>query len=319
MTIDTQLIQIQSFTEQVKHAGLYNFRKAQKPGVDYFNPSCIDRPDGRWLVTRRAVWDKRDKMGFNDLVAFKMENNVPQIGQIVNLGKRWEIEHFEDPRVMMHDGQVYIGACNFIRNNQGCTYPHQIICTVDQNWNLIRRYDPVFRNNGSDCGMQNLHEKNWTWFWIDDQPYLHYSGDPQVVAKFTPDFVFTGQQWSVGWDTRVWNYGHIRGGTPPVLIDGLYWTFFHSSTPWTPTKRQYHMSAMAFSSKPPFDVQCIVPEPILSGSQCDIWQDGKPLCIFPGKAILKGDEWFIVFGVNDLACGWCRVSHREILSSVKSL
>jgi hypothetical protein len=35
-------------------AGYYDFGKGEADGVDYFNPSVIQRPDGIWMLVRRS-------------------------------------------------------------------------------------------------------------------------------------------------------------------------------------------------------------------------------------------------------------------------
>lgn len=296
----------------------FDFGKASKPNVDYFNCGLVEHHGELWLVTRRATWDKRDKLGFNDIVAFCLDKNLkPQVGRVVGFEKRWDYEHFEDPRAYSHEGRTFVSCCNFIRDKRGCTYPHQIIAEVSHDWSVIRRYDPVYGHNGKDTAYNSKHEKNWVFFWHLGNPHLVYT--PGLVAELKPDFQLH-REWKSFFDYKaVWNYGEIRGGTPPVLVNGEYITFFHSATPYNTTKRQYHMGAYTFSATPPFNITSITLEPLLSGSAQDGGLPGKPPCTFCNGSLLRGKEWLITMGVNDLRCAYIKIPHKDLMERLVEL
>lgn len=327
MTETQSRADIESVTKQTKwKSEIFDFGKAKRNNVDYFNPSICERPDGRWLIVRRATFSDKDKIGYNDLVAFRLEGTTMIAGFPIQMGKMFPAEHFEDPRAYYVNGRTFISACNFIRSSdKGCTYPHQVMCEVAFDWHLIKRHDPIYGKNGRDQGTNKGHEKNWVWFWKDQYPFLLYQSDPMETAMFSPDFSRAYKNSEMGlsqpkWDASVWQYGHIRGGTPPVLVNGEYWTFFHSSTDIPIYRRQYHMGAMAFESKPPFRVTKITLEPLLSGSRFDRLGPLKPLCCFPCGSILQNNgEWLISFGVNDLDSGWIKIPHKDLEDVVISI
>lgn len=296
--------------------GMFDFGKALVRGTDYFNCGIVDRPDGRWLVTRRAVWRQPQDMGVNDVMAFKLDGLTPVWGKKVDLGQRFENEHFEDPRVIYHGGRTFVSACNFIRNKRGCTYPHQVLCEVNSDWGLVSRQDPVYGKNRDGFVMNLGHEKNWLWFFHQDTPAFVYQADPQheVLVKSTHYHRYL-TDWS-----NPWELGTIRGGTPPVLVNGEYWTFFHSSVRLAPNVPQYHMGAYAFEPKPPFRITKITPEPLLSGSQRDKFGGGKPMVVFPCGAIYEPNQsWLVVGGSNDLECFHARFAHADLLKQVVEL
>lgn len=330
-TVDTsKLWNAPSVFKQGWESGLFNFGKAIDSKTDYFNCGLVRRPDGLWLTPRRSRWWPKDQMGFNDIMAFSIneENMRLYVGHAVQMGRQWDIEHFEDPRAYYVDGRTYISACNFVRNKRGCTYPHQVICEVDKDWKLIKRYDPVYGHNGNDTAKNTLHEKNWTWFWTEGTnpfadglfPHMVYKASPHTVIPFARDFltfgmcdnIISGHKFVTDWDSSIWQYGEIRGGTPPVLVDGEYWTFFHSSTKFRTHKRQYHCGAYAFESKPPFRITKITTEPLLSGSTQDRWDIEKPPAVFVCGSEHKDGAWLITGGVNDILCGWWKIPHDEL-------
>lgn len=302
---------VASITKQTPWpCGIFDFGKAAVPGVDYFNCGLVQRPDGVWLVARRSQWTKRDELGRNDLIAFLLDGKTPVAGWKVDTQFRFPDEHAEDPRAIFHAGRVFVSCCDFVLNRRGWTGAHQIIVEVDEHWRCMRRYDPVFGKNGGNTGDNQGHEKNWLWFFHDERPHMIYSASPHVVANFNSAFELVGTSESV-WDASAWTFGEIRGGTPPVLVDGEYWTFFHSSTPWG-KRRQYHMGAYAFEAKPPFRITKITLDPLLSGSKQDRWFEGKPLVVFPCGSLYRDDKWLVSLGVNDLDCGWIEIPHRDL-------
>lgn len=333
--IATSRENIDSFTRQTKwDSGLFQFGKFKKTNEDLFNCGLVERPDGRWLITRRATFSERDQLGYNDIVAFKLDG-VRVVGMVpVQMGKRFHIEHFEDPRAYYVDGRTFISACNFIRNLKGCTFPHQVVCEVDEHWRLVRKHNPIYGHNGKDESSNTLHEKNWVWLWRFNEelgrvsPYCVYQASPHTVfpyvipfekgtitdftKKYTPSFI-------TEWDSSIWQYGQIRGGTPPVLHNGEYWTFFHSSTDIPVYRRQYHMGCYAFESQPPFRITKITLEPLLSGSRFDRTGNSKPLVCFAGGSLIKDGEWTVVFGVNDLDAGYIKIPHAQLSDEMISL
>lgn len=332
MTVTQSRADIRSITRQTPwKCGIFNFGKAVKKDVDYFNCGLVERPDGRWLIVRRAIFSQRDKLGYNDIVAFKLNGLVPQFGIPVQMGKMFSIEHFEDPRAYYHEGRTFISACNFIRNGKGCTFPHQVICEVNDNWELVKRHDPVYGHNGKDQSSNALHEKNWVWFFHEGKMALCYSPDPHEVAILDKDFKYwtdlstpdnTGtcrRYWTLFEDFTVWQYGQMRGGTPPILHNGEYWTFFHSSTDIPVYRRQYHMGAYAFEAKPPFRITKITIEPLLSGSRFDRISTGKVQCVFPCGSLIDGDDFLVSFGLNDIECGWIKIPISELADQMLSL
>lgn len=335
--------EIQSIVGQARdkgwQCGIFDFNKAKQPGMDWFNSGIVERPDGTWLVARRSQWKQREDFGYNDIMAFLLDDVRPLLGKKVHMGQQFPHEHFEDPRVVLVNGKTFVSACNFIRYRQGqretMTWPHQIISEVNMDWQLVQRFDPAHGFNGRDSGSNTKHEKNWLWFWRNGHPHLVYGAAPHQVVPFSADFRAYGVQdaakatchletgygtmqpgmlacWEFQWNSGVWKYGLIRGGTPPVLMDGQWITFFHSSTPWTTDKRQYHMGAYTFEDKPPFRITRITREPLLTGSRFDRWYPGKPPCVFVVGALLREKEWFLTGGCNDIDCFWAKIPVRDI-------
>lgn len=308
-------------------AGVYDFSRSEvplRPGLDYFNCGLLVREDADWLLVRRSRWHKDCPFGMNDVLAVKLDCGT-EIGSpavALNAPTYYAGEHFEDPRGLRHDGRTFVSACNFVwaPNYSGA---HQVILECDDNWKVKQRLDPRFGRNGGHCYNNAGNEKNWLWFVHDDKPHLLYQAFPHTVAEF--DWKF---QHSKTWETKpqrmIWQWGTIRGGTPPILVEGAYWTFYHSSVDYAPAPigggvRRYHMGAYRFEAKPPFRITGYTPEPLLSGSCHDRWNEGKPFVVFPCGAVHRNGEWFVTLGVNDLDCAWIFIPHQALAQRIKTL
>lgn len=280
--------------------------------ADYFNCGLVDRPDGRWLVTRQARGAEGNPFGVNNVVVFPMrDGKVCGDGQLVQQVRVSQDEHFEDPRCFYFNGKTYLSMCNFVWGKVW-TGAHQILCEVDDNWVVRKRYDVVFGKNGNHVGTNTGMEKNWLWFFHDAVPHMIYKTQPHIVAAFSPSFNPTARYETFSNGIN-WPWGEMRGGTPPVLIGDRYWTFFHSSTSWAETgSRRYHMGAYTFEAKPPFRKLSYSIRPIFSGSQYDTWAHPKPLVVFPLGSILKDGRWAVTMGVNDLNCAIAEIPHSEL-------
>jgi beta-1,4-mannooligosaccharide phosphorylase len=273
--------------------------------AEYFNPSLVDRPDGRWLIARKSKH-------MNSIMAFRLQGDrVVGQGVAVPIAARQDGEHFEDPRAFWHLGRIWLSCCNFM---WGPVYTgaHQVLCEIGMDWRMIRRYDVVYGGNGNHVGGNHRWEKNWLWFFHDGVPHMIYTTLPHVVVQFDEKFN-ARQQYSTMPKRISWPWGEPRGGTPPVRIGDEYWTFFHSSSDWKQmVSRRYHMGCYTFSAKPPFAMKRYTQMPILSGSQYDRFAHPKPLVVFPCGAILKNGVWQISLGVNDLDCALMEIPHSEL-------
>lgn len=324
MTAVTEAIDrdVPSITKQTTwKTGFFNMGKLQTPDVRYFNCSLCSRYDGDWLIVRRARQFNSPKLmplGQNDLVAFHLnEEHVPTHASDIIFPRRYNKEHFEDPRVTWMFDKLHVSATNFqlLPGNKwtGC---HQIISPLNGQWQPTKVYDPVFGKNGGTLYMQKGNEKNWLWFEHDGLPHLIYLTVPHRVVKMNTFFekqeVYETSNWNL-----LWRNFEPRGGTPPIRVGDEYFSFFHSSGPWLGKKRRYYMGAYAFEAKPPFAVTRCSSLPILTGSKNDPWSEGLPLVVFPCGSILRNGTWFVTLGVNDCVSAWIEIPHEELLCTLR--
>jgi predicted GH43/DUF377 family glycosyl hydrolase len=315
-------------------AGMFDFGKAATQGVEHFNPGLVRRPDGLWLLVRRSELADGMPYGRNAIWACKLDETLKPIGgPILKFPDSQSAEQFEDPRAVWWNNQTWVGAVNFTWFPDGTwTGAHQMLGVFkdDPDWTPIARRDPPVETNKGEAGFTDgKHQKNWLWWFKEDRLHLLYHSSPWKVIEF-------GSKW----DEQVhyvaeglkWKYGEVRGGTPPVLAPAgteagskkdegrsgeaepsLYWTFFHSSLPWRGRFRRYYMGAIAFESVAPFKPVFITREPLLVGSQNDMWHQRKPLVVFPCGALLENGKWLISYGSNDLEAGWVEIPHEDVV------
>lgn len=299
----------QSFTSRCPWpCGVYAFPSAEDASETFrFNPTIFARDT---LFVRAFRRCDNALGGMNSIEEWSLLDNCPTTRRRTI---RHSKTHYEDPRAWLLRGERWLSACAFeVPEKTWWSGDHQVLIRLSDN----ALYHPVAFGNGSSLWGNEHCERNWVWFEFEGQPACVYTTAPHCVCVWQHGFK---QHRSYTTEEFAWDYGEPRGGTPPVLVDGLYWCFFHSSTP-LPDKplhrkhRRYHMGAYAFQSEPPFSVAWFTPAPLLSGDADDGTRDGLPLCVFPGGADYVADTWRVVLGINDLAAGWVDIPHGDLLT-----
>lgn len=300
----------------------FDFSKSEappRPGTDYLNCGLVARPDGDWLLVRRSVWKPNFAFGINDVLAFKLDCVTPTVATAVDYSRGFPDEHFEDPRALYWGGRTWVSGTNFIwyPKFSGC---HQILVESGPDWKCLKRHDPDYGGNGKRLYDTNRNEKNWIWFFHDNKPHLIYMTTPHEVVRFSDDFMKVEEVYKTEAPGLRWAHGEPRGGTPPVLVNGEYWSFFHSSVDWCPHgTRRYFMGAYSFTPEPPFKVLRFTPKAILMGSDFDRCAKDKPLVVFPCGAIIRNGRWLVSLGVNDLDCAFIRIPHSELMAATRPI
>ena len=113
-----------------------------------------------------------------------------------------------------------------------------------------------------------------------------------------------------------WRWGHIRGGTPSVLITPpgahgpKYLAFFHSQArPHHKGVKTYFMGAYLFSPDPPFAITHVTPEPLVppghmyNETELGWTYPNLDFVVFPmGLVLLDAATLALSLGVNDNRC-----------------
>lgn len=225
-------------------------------------------------------------------------------------------QQFEDPRItkaVNQDGQL-VPWLSYTS--------HQL----RQNISLIsllelhpKTFHPVreFKLRYGDNWCVGVFQKNWTFFGHGDKLFCVYKPYPQEVIQIDQA---TGEQTLVSVPSQAdelvkWNYGEIRGGTPPVMVDGHYYSFFHSRLHHPDPERhaRYYMGAYCFSGEPPFTPEMVTKTPLLVASEMEPAAPELPYTVFPCGAEIINDEWIVSMGVNDCRVALLKLPHSQLL------
>lgn len=164
-------------------------------------------------------------------------------------------------------------------------------------------------------------EKNLMFFEHEHQLYLIHSSQPNhVVLRVEQDRITDILSTP---SAMQWPFGEVRGGAPPVrLPDGTFLHVFHSSM-WCGNRRVYFVGAYVFAAHPPFQILKATTSPLLMpGPKAHLlhrvgehWQRFHRV-VFPGGAIVRGNELLIAYGHNDLEMCLARLSLAEVLAEM---
>lgn len=278
--------------------------------VCHFNPGLVKAQNKLWLVTRR--WDHRGTFWQSSLSAWQLDDDLYPVHETrLAFPFARGAENFEDPRVIWHDGRFWVSYCVWRYNR--LFRSHQSFSAFSPTWQHLSVTNVPYGNNGYTIGSGGGHEKNWIWFRRPGDHCWHfvYSFNPHVVIRVDTPTQLRKFETSLP-RPLPWLYGEVRGGTPPALVGDEFISFFHSSLFWRGRQKRFYAGAYAFDAKPPFAVRRMTLKPLFAGSEADTRILGGPLVVFPNGAVFTDNEWLLSFGVNDEACGWMRIPHRDL-------
>lgn len=263
-----------------------------------FNPSVI-KYGGRWVMAYRTGW-----AGSRIAVCeIDPENGI--VGPSVPLDLRHPRAAVgaEDPRLFVFRGQLHLSFTAFDGQRPSVLYAPLNGLKVD------RVIEPHY-------AARRAWEKNWAFFeGIDNQLYCVYSIDPvHTVLRVDGDRVAVAGQT----DSPVvgWVGGHLRGGAPPVLVDGEWWHWFHGALDDGEPNRRYSVGLYAFDPEPPFKLRRWLTHPVAWASENDFAASGNYCRVaFPGGAVLDRGRWHVAVGVHDRWCemwSWDHAAVRQL-------
>lgn len=161
-----------------------------------------------------------------------------------------------------------------------------------------------------------LWEKNWTPFVWKGLLLMVYSIEPHEIIY--PNLPYGRAQTTYQTSSEIdWEWGSLRGGTPALLVDGHYLSFFHTalhtSSKAAPQEGKWHyfMGAYTFSAEPPFQITKVSPHPI-SHSEFYKESDAKKRVIYPGGFVDMGDDLYVAYGKDDREM-WIAIIDKEKL------
>lgn len=274
----------------------------------YFNSCLFNNDSVNYLMVRHAKLIAKNKFK-NTLKLYELDASYNVVKDLkLKIIDEVENEQYEDPRVLFHNDKYYVGCANYQYNN--IKFIHQKVLVFDKNFNHIDNIHIEYDGNGKTIEENTINQKNWTWFIHNNLLMMVYRMNPHVVLEIDLDTKKVVTEYKHFQDiSEIWDFGECRMGSNPILKDGYYHNFFHSSLPWKHPKRQYFMGYYKFETVPPFKIVEISKEPILYGNEVDerVLQNISPLVIFPCGAIEKDGKFIVSFGLNDEKTGIIKI------------
>lgn len=272
------------------------------PGA--FNPSIIALDRG-YLLTFRTIPNPKEywisKIGVVILNDFFQPVTAPELLD-TRKGRYLTPSQSEDARVFMIGKEIYL----MYNDNLDCIHPsgqdrREIFVAKVQregdHFTLLAPQKLIYPTKY----ILKMWEKNWVPFEYNNELLIAYTIVPHEIV--TPDFT-RGVCKKITTSTALhpWNWGTLRGGTPAILLDGEYLSFFHSSLlcgGWAEQKWKYFLGAYMFSPEPPFEITQMTKTPLEADTFYHPPSNYHKTVIFPGGFVVKGPNIYLVYGKDD--------------------
>eukprot|EP01031_Cornospumella_fuschlensis_P028870 gene28870-34844_t len=243
----------------------------------------------------------------------------------------------EDPRlIVVNHGQDLV--VTFARWSSLATKPDVALVSIRVNNDTQQlEFDQTvtMRKEGRQNNRKEWSQMNWTPLLYRNQLYYLYSMNPHMVLyhnetetdestcrvgkfRFLPGVDNEANVIELPWSKE---YGHfIRGGSPAMLVRGLYLAFFHTSTLHWGRTQIYFMGAVTFCPHPPFKLHSMSPHPILRDEfYHGPWRHGTlSYRMYPTGSVLddKGEHVFVSFGYQDRKSYVAKFNLKELLGTL---
>lgn len=226
----------------------------------------------------------------------------------------------EDARLVNINNHVYVIYNDNLQAVQTFgTYRHIFVAELDYTNGKFSLKNTLALDRFPGAKTAQPKQKNWSPFDYKGELYLIYSISPERIFK--PDLSFGkcaevahNDPFSVK-SPKGWKWGVFRGGTPAILVDGQYISFFHT--------RQYVkdnsdieywlMGAYTFDSEPPFNMRKASPEPIITG---DFWTWQNKFILYPMGIFADDNYIWISYGKNNNEIWIAKMDKQKLLDSL---
>lgn len=300
-----------------------------------FNASIV-KWQNQWLMSFRVISDTQQISSISSATLSEIgliwlddefsPAGEPQFLQLTHPTMQRPYLLSEDPRLIVHEEKLYlVYSANKEANitNEGFRmYVAEL--KHDENEFYVVNNECLSSFEGEDA---NKREKNWVPFSYENELLLAYQLFPHKIFKPLLDGSEHCETVATSYPSLIWQWGELRGGTPAIQInDDYYLSFFHSSMPLA-TKHSndclvphYFIGAYLFSSKPPFEIKHISPEPIIgvnfyNGTNYEpYWQPVR--VVFPCGVIVEDQDVRIIYGRQDHEIWMAKLNKLELLNSL---
>ncbi len=282
-----------------------------------FNAS-ITKWQGNYLLCFRLRLPKERTTHQIGLVWLDKEFNVISKGQLIYIPNNW---NGEDARIITIRDRVFIIYNDFLPGYE--SFNCRRMCLTEIHFDGVNfSADPMECLSSYEGVIKDRVEKNWVPFEYEGNLLLAYSLAPHRIMRLLGQGkceTYASTKGSIQWD-----FGELRGGTPAVIDDNCYISFFHSrsrktmKTIQSEGKKLYHffMGAYTFSLKPPFEITRVSPEPIWGR---DFYKDNicpDCLVVYPGGLIVDEQFYWVIYGRKDSQIWVAQLDKKGLLNSL---
>ena len=277
------------------------------PGSRAYNPSLIEK-DGKVVMFFR----RHGLSGLSTGIHY-FESGVAacDLDESLSKGSNYRVvsglsgESAEDARLFHHNGRIsmsYTKARYLVDGTMECMM--ECAQLREDEMSALIHYDTRFGVNGSS------NEKNWTYFSVGGALRFVYNIEPFIVFEVDTRKIWYHRH------AGEWIFGIPHGGTPPIKVDGLWYSFFHSHRKDAEHNRRYFLGAYAFDDH--MRVRMFTPWPIMAADASDGFcfeaknTGWKPIVTLPCGSIFKDGKWIVSVGINDSYCGIIEISHDRL-------
>ena len=294
---------------------------------DAFNPSLTKIDEGYLLIFRYCP-DLITQYWISEIGFVVLNENFDPISepQLLNTRPRRSKtpSQAEDARIFSYRGKTYLTYNDNIDEIYFDGYKRRDIFMVE----LIKTERGYTLSNAlkitnSDKYAKFSIQKNWVPFEWNSSPYFSYSLNPHEVHEASLKNGSTRIAYESSPSIQ-WDYGQLRGGTPPIVVDGKNLAFFHSSmkivSPSSHNQKllHYFMGAYTFSLEPPFEIDKMSKQPIVAKSFYPPSFQQKRV-IFPGGAVYQDPYIYVAYGKDDCEIWIAKLSKEALMNSLLDL
>lgn len=310
-------------------------KKIEIPGYPHaFNPSII-RFQGKIYMSFRSMLPHLrsasserfgSRIGIVELEDDLTVRGIPQLLNVERIFQEGELScNAEDARLVAVGGRLYIVFSDTVDSAREWGSWRVFIAELDCSGDTVEivKSEPIRDFPGAS---KMRREKNWVPFDYEGHFLLSYSLSPHRVFFYSESKESCEQIFSSDRDIY-WPYGELRGGTPALRIDDdRYLAFFHSSCEMatmhsgSESMPHYFLGAYTFSSRPPFHLLAISPDPIVgvgfytSPHYEPYWHPVR--VVFPCGFLIEQDHFWVFFGKQDHECWAVKLDRQKLCKSL---
>lgn len=319
---------------------------------EMINPSIININNSILLASGLA-WGVKDGPLGTDRIEFRWASRPPPpFNSLVNYSHYFNLKtkafgcldhevYGQDPRLLWLDKNRIIVSFTWHRSS-----PVRMgVATLFYNSSGFLSIESIYYDIRPASNHKDAH-KNWTPFVYNASLFYIVHINPMEVVrpktpkridantagsserKFEPKTNMFAKSISTSPYVKLKNwdhYGHIRGGTNAIYLEGhdRYLAFFHTSSTlphnWMKT---YFFGAYTFSASEPFHLMDISPVPIVSDKlyqgEWDYLRNRKiDFCVFPMSFFVQGGIVYLSFGYNDHSGYIAQLNLTKLLDSLE--